>query len=86
MSQQCKPYCSELSSNQIKELQAKVTELEAKLAVLNETKTDYEEKIELKNDLFADLNLKLDAMQSKVRGILKVNSKNKTETEVKHVE
>lgn len=86
MSQQCKPYCSELSSNQIKELQAKVTELEAKLAVLNETKTEYEEKIELKNDLFADLNLKLDAMQSKVRGILKVNSKNKTETEVKHVE
>lgn len=86
MSQQCKPYCSELSSNQIKELQAKVTELEAKLAVLNETKTEYEEKIELKNDLFADLNLKLDAMQSKVRGILKVNSKNTTETEVKHVE
>lgn len=67
-------------------MQAKVTELEAKLAELNETKTEYEEKIELKNDLFADLNLKLDAMQSKVRGILKVNSKNKTETEVKHVE
>lgn len=74
------------SASHINELHAKITELEAKLAALNETKTEYEEKIEMKNDLFADLNLKLDTMQNKVRGILQVNSKNKTETEVKLVE
>lgn len=70
----------------INELEAKVTELEAKLATLDETKTEYEEKVELKNDLFDDLNLKLDALQNKVRGILQVNFRNKTETVVQHAE
>lgn len=97
MSRKCEAYCFQAQmaartdlllryGTKIKELEAKVIEFQAKLATLDETKTEYEEKIELKNDLFDDLNLKLDAVQNKVRRILLVNSRNKTETVVQHAE
>lgn len=87
MSRKCEAYCLTFESGtRIKELEAKVTELEGKLATLNESKVEYEEKVELKNDLFDDLNAKLDVMQNKVRGILQVNSKNKTKTVVHYTE
>lgn len=87
LSRKCEAYCLTFESGtRIKELEAKVTELEGKLATLNESKVEYEEKVELKNDLFDDLNAKLDVMQNKVRGILQVNSKNKTKTVVHYTE
>lgn len=87
LSHKCETYClTAQSESRIKELEAKVTELEGKLATLNESKVEYEEKVELKNDLFDDLNAKLDVMQNKVRGILQVNSKNKTRTVVHYTE
>lgn len=67
---------------QIKELEAKVADLQANLELLKEKESEYEAKLKSNDDLVIDIGLKIDSLKNKVAQIAEINS-NTTVTTVK---